>query len=114
MNRSVSSHAAAMAVCAVAVTASPAPGREAVEALASQILSARGVRPGLVVHVGCRDGSLATELSAGGRNLVHGICLDPKSLAAARESFRARRVYGKVSVDSGSAARLPYAAGATP
>ncbi len=83
--------------------------QRSVKALAGQILSAEGVRPGLVVHLGCGDGSLAAELSAGGRNLVHALCLDRKGLEAARLNIQAKGVYGKVSVDHVSPARLPYA-----
>ncbi|MGB2821690.1 MAG: PQQ-binding-like beta-propeller repeat protein, partial [Phycisphaerae bacterium] len=64
---------------------------------------------GLVVQIGCGNGSL---LGALGRNeglLVHGLDVDPARIEAARRHLRPLGMYGRVSVERWSPPRLPYA-----
>ena len=82
-----------------------------VGALASRLLGASGFSGGLAVHVGCGDGVLTAELGADGKFLVHGLGLDPASMARARETIAARGLYGRVSVEHASIDHLPYADG---
>ncbi len=75
---------------------------------AEQILSATGVRGGLVVHLGCGHGELTAALRAGDNYLVHGLDADPKNVALARRHIKSLGVYGKVAVDTLRGDRLPY------
>jgi outer membrane protein assembly factor BamB len=85
-----------------------APGPESV-AQARRILEDTGVKGGLVVHVGCGDGSLTTALRMSGRYVVHGLGTDPASVAGAREAVRKAGLYGPVAVDTFDGEHLPYA-----
>jgi len=85
-------------------------------AQARGILSASGVKGGLVVHVGCggsksslQAGELTVALRANDSYLVHGLDTDAASVAKARQSIQARGGYGLVSVDRWDGRRLPYA-----
>lgn len=76
---------------------------------ARDILAATGVKGGLVVHLGCGDGSLTAALGASERYLVHGLDTDARNVAKARETIAASGRYGRVSIDRLDGARLPYA-----
>ncbi|MHC4178749.1 MAG: class I SAM-dependent methyltransferase, partial [Planctomycetota bacterium] len=96
-----------LAACAAvsAADGGPAGAKEQ----ADRILEASGVRGGLVVHLGCGDGSLTAALRANRSFMVHGLDRDPKSVAKAREHVRSLGLYGKsVSVDRLAGSRLPY------
>lgn len=80
------------------------PGKEA----AAKILSATGVKGGVVVHVGCGDGRLTAMLRAGAGYLVHGLDTDAKNVAAARKHIRSLGLHGPVSVDTFDGGHLPY------
>ena len=75
---------------------------------ARQILSATGVRGGLIVHLGCGDGRLTAALRAGDGYVVHGLAADPGGVAAARKTILRAGLYGPVAIDRLSGARLPY------
>jgi len=66
---------------------------------AQGILAATGVRGGLIVHVGCGDGTLTAALRASDAFLVHGLDPDPVNVAKAREHIHARGLDGKVTAD---------------
>ena len=76
---------------------------------AKQILEATGVRGGLVVHVGCRDGKLTAALRASDSYLVHGLDTGAANVAATREHIRSLGLYGPVSADVFDGRHLPYA-----
>ena len=76
---------------------------------AADILTAAGVKGGLVVHLGCGDGKLTAALRASDSYLVHGLDADPANVAAARRHVRSLGLYGKVTVERWTSARLPYA-----
>jgi len=78
---------------------------------ASDIVRVSGVKSGLVVHVGVTDGVLTAELARGGKFLVHGLAADAASVEKAREHIRKLGSYGRISVERGSLAELPYADG---
>ncbi len=93
----------AATVCLAADTEGAEPAK-----VAEQILSASGVRGGLVVHLGCGDGRLTAALHAGDAYLVHGLDAVPANVTAARAHLRERGLYGPVSVDYLAGDRLPY------
>ena len=76
---------------------------------AEEVLDATGVKGGLVVHVGCGDGTLTARLRANDRYLVQGLDTDAANVEKARARIRALGIYGKVSVDRFDGSRLPYA-----
>ncbi|MFW6108109.1 MAG: PQQ-binding-like beta-propeller repeat protein, partial [bacterium] len=75
---------------------------------AREILAETGVRGGLVAHVGCGDGTLTAALRANERYLVHGLDADAALVKKARAHVRSVGLYGPVSVERWSGARLPY------
>jgi outer membrane protein assembly factor BamB len=81
----------------------------AAQETAAKILALSGVRGGLVVHVGCGDGSLTASLRAGDCYVVHGLDKDPGSIETARATIRKRGSYGAVSVERWRGTGLPYA-----
>ncbi|HET6428741.1 MAG TPA: PQQ-binding-like beta-propeller repeat protein, partial [Phycisphaerae bacterium] len=85
-----------------------AVGRAAPAEEAGGIFAATGVKGGLVVHVGCGDGTLTAAVGAAGPYLVQGLDADPKNVAAAREHVRSKGLYGAVSIAQWSGGRLPY------
>ncbi|MBN2474025.1 MAG: PQQ-binding-like beta-propeller repeat protein [Pirellulales bacterium] len=76
---------------------------------ARQILAASGVQGGLIVHLGCGDGSLTAALHASDSYLVHGLDAQQANVDQARRNLQARGLYGPVSVEQHSGTRLPYA-----
>ncbi|MHB1033068.1 MAG: outer membrane protein assembly factor BamB family protein [Pirellulales bacterium] len=78
------------------------------KALARQILDATDVRGGLVVHLGCGDGTLTAALRASDSYLVHGLDADARNVDLARRHIQSLGLYGKVSIDRHSGDRLPY------
>lgn len=78
---------------------------------ARRILDAAGVKGGLVVHLGCGDPGapgLTAALRAGDSYTVQGLDADAKNVEAARRHIRSLGLYGAVSVELFSGARLPY------
>jgi len=75
---------------------------------AKDILDAAGVAGGLVVHVGCGDGTLTAALRAGESTVVHGLDTDAANVAKARAHVRSLGLGGTVSVARLRANRLPY------
>ena len=77
--------------------------------VAREVIAATGVRGGLVVHLGCGDGSLTTALRSNERYLVHGLDADEQAVQQARRSIAAAELLGKVTVEQFAGDRLPYA-----
>ena len=94
--------------CALGFGSLRSVGELRARALAKQILDATGVRGGLIVHVGCGDGTLTSALRASDSFLVHGIDANASNVVLAREHIRSRGLYGQVSVDRFDRKRLPY------
>ena len=84
-------------------------GAEASDAWAREILQVSGVQGGMVVHLGCGDGTLTAALQRTAGYTVHGLDRDPAKIAAARQRLAAQGVYGPVSVEHLAANSLPYA-----
>jgi len=75
---------------------------------ARQVLDTAGVPGGLVVHLGCGDGTLTAALRASDAYVVHGLDADAANVAKARESIASQGLAGKVQVDRLAGPRLPY------
>jgi precorrin-6B methylase 2 len=76
---------------------------------AADILTQSGVKGGIVVHVGCGDGSITQKLRANDSYQVQGLATDPAVVPALRESVAAAGSYGPISIDSWAAGKhLPY------
>ena len=97
------------ATCIAALLLATAGVAPAADGRALEILKATGVKGGLVVHVGCGDGTLTTALRANDSYLVHGLDADAGNIATAREHIRSKGLCGKVSVEVLDGKRLPYA-----
>ena len=76
---------------------------------AKAILAEAGTRGGLVVHLGCGNGSLTAALRLNDSYLVHGLDASAANVAVARRHIREAGLYGAVSVDRLRGPRLPYA-----
>jgi outer membrane protein assembly factor BamB/SAM-dependent methyltransferase len=76
---------------------------------AEQILAATGVQGGLIVHLGCGNGTLTAALQQNGPFLVHGLDPDPRKVAKARAHVQDLGVYGPVSIAHHEGNTLPYA-----
>ena len=106
----------AVAWCAVAAAlmfgaaaeAVAAAGEEAAQA--REILSATGVKGGIIVHLGSGEGKLTAALRASDRFTVHGLDADAAKVEAARAYLHGHGLYGPVSVERFRGASLPYAA----
>ena len=75
---------------------------------AARLVRAAGVKGGLIVHVGCKDGRLTAALVAGGPFVVQGLTEDAGAVAAAREHVRSAGAYGEASVAAFDGKHLPY------
>ena len=111
-------------VLAVLLVAAAADGAEGPQALARKILSATGVRGGLIVHVGCggpsttstssgqadsgQAGKLTAALRANDGFVVQGLDTDEAKVVRAREHIRRAGVYGSVSAARWDGRVLPY------
>lgn len=76
---------------------------------ASELFGETGVTGGLIVHLGCDDGSLCADLARKPGVLVHGLDADAADVARAQKQLRDKGVYGKASVEQFNGDRLPYA-----
>jgi len=74
---------------------------------ASEALKQAGLHGGLVVHLGCGDGT--AELRGGDSFLVHGLSTKATDIATVRKRLQAQGGYGAVSVDLWDGKHLPYA-----
>ena len=100
-------------VCAVSglMTGEPAKGGGTppdVRARASRILSESGVKGGLVVHLGCGEGTLTAALCADDSFRVHGLDEDSADIKQARRHIRSLRLDARASVEQWGGRNLPY------
>ena len=87
---------------------SEANAQQAAQDQAEQILTAAGIKGGLVVHIGCGDGHLTAALRANDSFLIHGLDIDVDSIKKAREHIRSVGLYGRISVEQWTHRNLPY------
>ncbi|HUV64857.1 MAG TPA: hypothetical protein VMW24_13240, partial [Sedimentisphaerales bacterium] len=67
-----------------------------------------GIKGGIVVQVGCKDGKSLASLLVNEKFLVHGLDVDAKRIAKVRDSLRSDHLYGKVSAAVYDGKNLPY------
>ena len=82
---------------------------ESARQAAREILDRSGIQGGLIVHLGCGDGTLTAALGAVERNVVQGLEVDAREVEKARARIRSLRRYGRVSAAQWDGRRLPYA-----
>ncbi len=85
-------------------------GATASASSAEGILEASGVQGGLVVHVGCGDGGLTSQICED-RFLVHGLDGNPDNVKRAREALVEAGVADRAWIGHWLGDRLPYADG---
>ncbi len=67
-----------------------------------------GIKGGIVVHLGCGDGSETADMLLNGSYLVHGLDTSGDNVAKARAYLRSKNLYGSVSVAQYDGKTLPY------
>lgn len=72
------------------------------------ILKETGVKGGLVVHLGCADGTLTANLRTGARYTVQGLDASAANIEKARDHIQSLGLYGVVSINRFDGRRLPY------
>jgi len=75
---------------------------------ASDIIKETGVRGGLVVHLGCGDGTLTAGLHINERYLVQGLDKDATCVAKTRKLLQSKGLNGPVTADLFDGKKLPY------
>ncbi|MHC4405897.1 MAG: outer membrane protein assembly factor BamB family protein [Planctomycetota bacterium] len=78
------------------------------EQSAEDVLKASGIKGGLVVQLGCGDGTLTTALGADDALIVQGLDTDPTNVEKARAHIQSLGLGGKVSAAVFDGQRLPY------
>ena len=73
-----------------------------------ELLTASGVKGGLVVCVGCDDPQLLVDFGKAGPYLVQGLDTDAKNVEAAKKLIQSKGIYGKVAADVFGGENLPY------
>jgi len=84
------------------------PGGAHAASPAEELLHAGGVKGGVVVHLGCGDGTLTAALHAADRFLVHGLDTDTEDVERARARVDSLGLYGRVSAETYDGVNLPY------
>ncbi|MBM4031904.1 MAG: methyltransferase domain-containing protein [Planctomycetes bacterium] len=100
-----------MSLRASALLLAAAAAASAAEPSARDILDATGVKGGLIVHLGCGNGTLTAALAGQGRPayIVHGLDPDPTNVEKARAHVRSLGLYGKAAIERlGRSLALPY------
>lgn len=75
---------------------------------AKMILDKTQTAGGVVVHLGCGDGSLTAALRANASYVVQGLGGDQAAVDAARKALLAQGVYGPVALEKLTSKTLPY------
>jgi SAM-dependent methyltransferase len=75
---------------------------------ASDIIKEAGVRGGLVVHLGCGDGTLTADLHINERYLIQGLDKDAVCVARTRRLLQSKGLNGPVTADLFDGKKLPY------
>ncbi|MBT3381892.1 MAG: PQQ-binding-like beta-propeller repeat protein [Lentisphaerae bacterium] len=81
------------------------------QTLGSRLVSASGVRGGLIVHLGCGDGRLTVGLRGGETFVVHGLDTDASKVAAGRRHAADVEASGSVSFARFDGKALPLVDG---
>ena len=83
-------------------------GDLAVAGPATDILKETGVTGGLVVHLGCGDGTMTAALHANDGYLVQGLDTSAERVAQARKLLSDKGLYGQVTARTFDGRNLPY------
>ena len=75
---------------------------------AAGLLKQAGVKGGLIVRLGCKDGRLTAALRVGEQYMVHGLCRTAADVRKARAHIQSLGVYGAACVDLWQGGPLPY------
>jgi outer membrane protein assembly factor BamB len=73
-----------------------------------EILKETDIQGGLIVHLGCGDGTLTAELRADEKYIVQGLDGSAAQVEIARDYIRSLDLYGVVSINHFDGERLPY------
>ena len=76
---------------------------------AEAILQQTGVQGGLIVHIGCGDGTLTAALGERDCYIVQGLDGNTEYVATARQHIQSTGRYGRISVSHWVGERFPYA-----
>ena len=99
-------HTGCLATILLALAA--ADSASAAAPVAQRIRDSSGVRGGLVVHVGCGDGTLTAELRFNDSYLVHGLDADPRNVERTNAHLRKLNRLGPISAAHWRGKTLPY------
>ena len=72
------------------------------------LLDRCNIKGGLVVHLGCGDGTLTASLGMNNRFLVQGLDISTSNVNRARKQIQSLDRYGRVSVNTFDGIHLPY------
>jgi len=75
---------------------------------ATDVLKETGITGGLVVHIGCGDGTLTAALHAGDGYLVQGLDTSAENVAKARKTISEKGLYGRVTARAFDGRNMPY------
>jgi len=78
------------------------------DAVAREIIDSAGLKGGLILHLGCGNGTLTAALCASDAFVVQGLDRDPGNVAKARAHVLATGMYGKVTIDHWHGGGLPF------
>ena len=76
---------------------------------AAAVRKLSGLKGGIVVCLGCRDGAFAARLRWNDQILVHALAVNSEALADFRGEIRSQGLYGPVSATAHKGKSLPYA-----
>ena len=74
----------------------------------SDAVKASGIKGGLVVHIGCGNGSKTLELQNSGSFVIQGLDTSAENVVKAREHIESAGLYGRITVDTFDGKNLPY------
>ena len=67
-----------------------------------------GIKGGIIVQVGCKDGESLAKLLVNEKFLVHGLDVDAERIARVRDFLRSGNLYGRISAAVYDGKNLPY------
>lgn len=82
---------------------------ESAQKKAREILQQGGIQGGLIVHLGCGNGTVTAALGADDCYVAQGLDVDVRKVEKARKNIQSMGRYGRVSVSQWDGQRLPYA-----
>ena len=109
MKRRSAAVTAVLALLTVCILIVAAPGQTGdPQGQARKVLDMTHLHGGLIVHLGCGDGTLTVALRAGDAYTVQGLESDPARVARARDYVKGKDLYGPISIEQFLGTTLPY------